>query len=311
MKRASNVKEVPAKGAKGKKRSGGAKGAGKGGKAKGKKKKAKKERRYRYTAETADKYELYQLAVQSADVDVEFLRDTYKELRGKDARILREDFCGTALLCTEWVKLHPDNTAVGYDLDPEPLEWGREHNIAPLGDAAKRIEIHQQDAREPGKVKPDVRVAQNFSYWLFRQRDELKDYFKRVLKSLAPGGIFVIDLYGGTEATEEMTEERKIEGGFTYVWDQDLYYPGTGEFTCYIHFEFRDGSRMDKAFSYTWRVWGMPELKDLLHEVGFTQVDSYFEGSDDEEEGEGNGVFEKDDRGENCESWIAYLVAQP
>jgi len=327
MKRASSVKDAPRKGREEKKKSArgkggaardakGSKGGGKAGRkeAKGatKKKKGKQERRYRYTAATADKYELYQLAVQSADVDVEFLRDTYRELRGRDARVLREDFCGTALLCTEWVKLHPENRAVGYDLDPEPLQWGREHNVAPLGDAAARIELHQKDCRSGGRVQPDVRVAQNFSYWLFMQRAELRDYFKRVLKSLAPGGIFVLDLYGGTEATEEMTEERKIEGGFTYVWDQATYFPGTGEFTCHIHFEFRDGSRMEKAFSYTWRVWGMPELKDLLHEVGFTTVESYFEGSDpDDPEGEGNGIFEKDARGENCESWIAYLVAQP
>lgn len=266
--------------------------------------------RPRYSAATADKYELYQLAVQSADLDVEFLRDTYRELRGKDARHLREDFCGTALLCAEWVKLHRANTAEGYDLDPEPLAWGRARNLEPLGSAAARIQLFEKDCRVPGKRKADVRVAQNFSYWLLMTRKEMLDYFKRARRSLAPGGIFVIDLYGGIESTEEMEEERKIEGGFTYVWDQATYFPGTGEFTCHIHFLFRDGSRMDKAFSYHWRAWTMPELKDLLREAGFAKVDSHFEGSDpDDPEGEGNGEFERDDRGENCASWIAYLVA--
>lgn len=273
--------------------------------------KRRKKPRPRYTAATADRYELYQLAVQSADLDVEFLRDTYRAIRGKHARHMREDFCGTALLCAEWVKLDARNTAEGYDLDPEPLEWGREKNLAPLGPAAERIQLFQADCRSRAKRPVDVRVVQNFSYWILQDRKELLDYFKRARASLAEDGIFVLDSYGGTEATIEVLEERKVEGGFTYVWDQNVYYPATGEFRCNIHFKFRDGTRMDNAFQYVWRLWGMPETKDLLYEAGFSQVDVYFEGSDeDDPEGEGNGVFEKDPLGENCEAWIAYIVAR-
>jgi hypothetical protein len=273
---------------------------------------AKPASRHRYTAATADKYELYQLAVQSSDTDVDFLLETYEKLNGRPARHLREDFCGTALICSEWVSRHPENTAEGFDLDPEPLEWGKQHNFAKVrkAGAEDRIALHLEDARAPGRQAPDVRIAQNFSYWLFMKRPEMLEYFRIAHQSLAPGGIFVIDMYGGTEATASILEERKIEGGFTYVWDQDVYYPGTAEYFCNIHFKFRDGSEIQNAFQYHWRVWGMAELKDLLSEAGFDDVQSYFEGDDEDDPEEGNGIFEPDPRGENCESWIGYLVSR-
>jgi len=268
--------------------------------------------RHRYTAATADKYELYQLAVQSPDTDVDFLTETYESINGKQPRHLREDFCGTSLICAEWVTRDPENTAEGYDLDPEPIEWGKEHNFDKVRKLGREdnVSLYVEDARAPGRKAPDVRIAQNFSYWLFRERAELLEYFKLAQASLATDGIFVVDLYGGTEGTEEMFEERKIEGGFTYVWDQDAYYPGTAEFYCNIHFKFRDGSELENAFQYHWRAYGMAELKDLLREAGFSQVESYFEGDDEDDPEEGNGIFEPDERGENCASWIAYLVSR-
>jgi hypothetical protein len=54
----------------------------------------------------------------------------------------------------------------------------------------------------------------------------------------------------------------------------------------------------------------MAELKDLLSEAGFDDVQSYFEGDDEDDPEEGNGIFEPDPRGENCESWIGYLVSR-
>ncbi|MES2856865.1 MAG: class I SAM-dependent methyltransferase, partial [Bdellovibrionota bacterium] len=71
-----------------------------------------------------DKYWYYKKSVQSPDTDVEFLRSTYKEIRGKDPTTLREDFCGTFSICCEWVKLNPKFKAFGIDLDSEPIEYG-------------------------------------------------------------------------------------------------------------------------------------------------------------------------------------------
>jgi SAM-dependent methyltransferase len=264
----------------------------------------------RYTARTADKYELYQIAVQSPENDVEFLTKVFKRLTKRAPKHFREDFCGTAALCAEWVRQGRAYTAEGFDVDPEPLAWGRAHNVEPLGKAADRVLLHRADVRARG-IAADVRVAQNFSYCVFKERATILDYFRRVRNELAPGGMFAIDIYGGTESTEELEEPRKIEGGFTYVWDQYRYLPGTGDYTCHIHFRFRDGTELKRAFTYEWRLWTMPELKDLLREAGFSDVRSFFEQTDDED-GTGNGDYLLDETGkscENCAGWIAYLVA--
>lgn len=286
-------------------------GKSKGRKSKNKKNKDKQKTKKlsRYTAATADKYELYQLSVQSAPEDVEFLSETYRAIRGNMPRHFREDFCGTALLSATWVKQGEEFTAEGYDIDPEPLAWGMENNLAPLGDTKSRVTLFQKDARDPSAKAPDVRCAQNFSYWIFKTRSEMLDYFRKVREDLDPNGIFVIDLHGGPESMEEMEEESELEEGFTYVWDQDKVWPVTGECEMYIHFRFPDRSEMREAFSYEWRMWGLPELRDVLTDAGFTQVDCYWEGTDEDGES-GNGIFTKEERGENCLSYVAYLVAQ-
>ena len=51
-----------------------------------------------------DKYYYYHKSVQSPDVDVKFFDRVYKEMRGKEALSLKEDFCGTFSISCEWVK---------------------------------------------------------------------------------------------------------------------------------------------------------------------------------------------------------------
>ena len=275
----------------------------------------------RYTAATADKYALYQIAVQSPELDVPFLARLYKAARGRSALHFREDFCGTALLSAHWLRLGADHSAEGFDLDPEPVAWGLAHNFedgaareterfAASDEGAEpppRFSVHLKDVRAPSHRPADLRVAQNFSYCVFKTRAELLEYFRAARESLAPGGVFVIDMHGGSEATEEMEEKTRLPG-FTYVWDQVSFFPGTAEYTCHIHFRFPDGSELRRAFTYRWRMWYLTELKDALLEAGFASVDTYFEGDDEAGTG-GNGVFRKGVRGENCLSWIAYLAA--
>ena len=55
-------------------------------------------------------------------------------------------------------------------------------------------------------------------------------------------------------------------------------------------------------------MWSIPELKDILEEVGFKKVNTYWEGTD--EDGEGDGEFVLVDEGEDCESWVAYLACE-
>lgn len=260
------------------------------------------------TAKTADKYDLYQRAVQSPAEDIRFLSRIYKTARGHQAQHFREDFCGTALLTTTWIKRGVQYTAEAFDIDPKPLAWGRKHNLSPLGDAAARAYLHQKDVRGQSNRPPDIRCAQNFSYCVFKQRAELMQYFRAAHQDLATKGIFVLDLHGGPESLKETEESTTIAGGFTYVWDQHEYWPATGETKCYIHFRFRDGSEIRRAFTYDWRLWSLVELKDALLEAGFPSVECYWEGTDEDGDG-GNGIFRKTRRGESCDSFIAYLVA--
>ena len=69
-------------------------------------------------AEKADKHELYELSVQDVENEVIFLQDTFKEVRGREAHLLREDFCGTASACCQWVKQGEAFQAIGVDIDP-------------------------------------------------------------------------------------------------------------------------------------------------------------------------------------------------
>ena len=78
---------------------------------------------------------------------------------------------------------------------------------------------------------------------------------------------------------------------------------------CHIHFKFPDGSRIRRAFSYAWRLWSLPEIREVLSEAGFTRSTVYWQGTN-EESGEGNGVFEPTEQGEADASWIVYLVAE-
>ena len=91
---------------------------------------------------------------------------------------------------------------------------------------------------------------------------------------------------------KEMQEKRPINNGrFTYVWDQHSYDPITGSAVCKIHFHFPDGSKIRDAFTYHWRLWTLPELRELLAEAGFARSTVYWEGTD-EETGEGDGDFQ-------------------
>lgn len=286
---------------------------GKGGKSskdKARKRKDKKARKAGLTAEGADRHDLYQRSVNSPETDVDFTMRVFEDLRGRPLRRLREDFCGTAALAAEFLSRNPEHRAEGFDLDPLPVQWGKERNFARVDDGLARMDFQLRDVREPSSVAPDMTLAQNFSYFCFKSRKDLLGYFRAVHANLAPDGVFQMDLYGGPDSMVEQQEERDIEdGAFTYVWDQKEYWPATGEYRCAIHFRFRDGTELTDAFEYDWRLWTLPELKDILAEAGFQETRTYFEGTDPDDEESGNGEFEEDPRGENCLAWIGYLVS--
>ena len=258
-----------------------------------------------YTAKTADRHELYQLSVQAPETEVEFMTRTFRQLYGRKPIEMREDFCGTALFCCAWVKGSLDRRATGVDISGDTLAWGRAHNLARLGAAAERIELLRQDVRAATRRKFDVINAMNFSYWIFRTRDELRHYFSCVHQALQKEGLFFLDAYGGWESQEPMLERRKIDAGFTYVWEQASFDPIGHAIVNHIHFEFKDGSRLRKAFTYEWRFWSLPEIQELLREAGFSDVRVYWDTSDEVDVER----YRPRARADNRPGWIAYLVA--
>ena len=255
-----------------------------------------------------DKYWFYNQSVQSADTDVKFFRDTYKEIKNKDPKVFREDFCGTFKLSCEWVKLDSQFIAHGIDLDPEPIAYGREKYLPKLTpEQIERLNLAEGNVLDPELQTADIIAACNFSYFIFKERQTLKKYFANSLKTLNDDGVFILDIFGGSQCYEPNEEETEHDG-FSYFWDQDSYDPVTNEAMFYIHFKPKGQKKQKKVFTYDWRLYSIPEVRDLLLEVGFKNVTVYWEGTD--EDGEGDGEFKPVTQGEDCESWIAYLVAE-
>jgi len=260
--------------------------------------------------QSRDRHTLYEKSVQAPEVDIALIQRAFRHHYGRPARTLREDFCGTAALACEWVRSHPRNFALGIDLDPEPLAWCRTHHAAALRPAqAERLALAQGDVRAVRGPRVDVTVAFNFSYFVFRTRDVLRGYFAKARRTLGREGLFFLDAYGGADAFRTLRERRRVDG-FVYVWDQHAVDPISHAVTNFIHFEFRDGTRLRRAFRYDWRLWTLPELRELLAEAGFSHSEVYWEGTD-HSTGEGNGIFTRRERAPDDPAWVCYLAAKP
>jgi len=258
-------------------------------------------------AQRADVYALYQEAVQDPEGDVTLVSRIFKRHFGRPPRLLREDFCGTAAMACAWVEHHSENRVWGVDLDPEPLKWGFEHNMSALSpDQAARVQLVEADVMEATHDLVDVTVAFNFSYFTFQTREQLLRYFKKAHSTLGDEGALILDLYGGSDAQKRMSETREHET-FDYVWDQDVFDPINNRAVNYIHFEFSDGSRINRAFTYDWRLWSIPELRDALIEAGFSTTEAYWEQTD-RSTNEGNGTYYRAEHAEDDPAWVAYVV---
>ncbi len=264
-------------------------------------------------ADLADPHALYQKSVQSPEQDVSFITSYFQGYTRQPLRLLREDFCGTAAFSTCFVKAHPQNRAIGIDLDAPTLQWGRTHNVSRLtADQQQRLTLVCGNVLDPHPTKVQLAVAMNFSYMVFRDRPTLRQYFKRVKASLQPGGMLVLDIWGGSESQVLQEEARKIEnldddgiGNFTFIWDQNTFDPATYYCTTRIHFRFRDGSRIRNAFVYEWRLWTIAEVMEVMKDAGFRDVHFLWECTD---LATGTDTYQRAEKGEADLAWIAYTV---
>jgi len=260
-----------------------------------------------------DRYDYYIEAVQSVEHDVDLYTDLYQQVFKKKPVSLREDFCGTHALSCEWVKRGPTNTALALDLDPEPLEYGRTHAETTLTeDQHRRLQVQKKNVISQSRPA-DLIVAGNFSYFIFKRRELLRQYFKKAHQSLRKnGGLFVLDIAGGSSMVELGEERRTIRcprlGRYTYIWECQAFDPVTHEGQFGIHFEIPTGQsrkiKIRNAFTYDWRLWSIPETRELLHEAGFKKTLLFWDvakAKDDEK-------YRPVDSGANHEAWIAYVA---
>ncbi len=267
-------------------------------------KNSKQRRKSKLTAKTADKHLLYQMSVQDPSFEIDFIDNAFKRLRKRPALTFREDFCGTALLSTEFARRNPKRKSTGLDLDRGVLAWGKKHNIEPAGEVGKRVTLLERNVLDGTKERFDIACALNFSYWIFKTREEIQRYFRSAHRGLNKDGMFIIDAYGGWEAQEPMEEKRKVKG-FTYIWDQNVVDPINSNIVNYIHFDFPDGTSLKRAFKYDWRLWTIIELRELLAEAGFSESFVYWENEEEDD------VFRRRTRASNYAGWLAYVVALP
>lgn len=261
---------------------------------------------------------LYEASVQNVDTDLDFGKRVYSKHRKRKPLTVREDFCGTAKLAARWVQRNKKHQAWGIDFHQPTLDWGVKYNVTELSDEQKgRLHLICGDVLEAKTPKVDLAFALNFSFCVFKQRETLRNYFKQVRKALNSEGLFVMDIYGGTESvTEKCDDIREIPGlttpdgieipDFEYIWEQGKYNPINHHTTCHIHFKVPGFRKIKNAFTYDWRLWTLPELQEILLEAGFSKAEVYLH--DFDKNGESDETFRLRKTYENTQGWIAYVV---
>jgi SAM-dependent methyltransferase len=252
-----------------------------------------------------DKHRLYQLAVQDAPGEVEMVERLLRRT-GRSGRRLREDFSGTALLAGTWAAAGPGHRAWAVDRDPRVLAWARRHLLPGLGPAAGRLRLVRADAARGPRGPFDAIVALNFSWQVLRTRKALRGYLRAARRALAPGGVLLLDAFGGWEAERPLRERRRLRGGATYVWEQESFDPISRRLRCSIHFELPGGGTLRRAFRYDWRLWTLPELTELLAEAGLTGVEVLWDVSPRIAE----TSYRVRRSAEGSAGWIAYVVGR-
>jgi hypothetical protein len=152
---------------------------------------------------------------------------------------------------------------------------------------------------------------------VLRTRPELRDYLSTARRSLRAGGLLLLDAFGGTDAQQALVERSRIRasrgpGGeyippFTFEWEQASFNPVDHRLRCWIHFRLGDGRLMRRAFGYDWRMWTLPEIRELMAEAGFRRSRVYLQDWDDAA-GRALTTYSPRERFENQSGWLAYVV---
>ncbi|KAJ3677951.1 hypothetical protein LUZ60_001754 [Juncus effusus] len=305
------------------------------------------------SSSSLSKFHLYQLSVQSPKGDITYLQKFFlMYVGGRQPLHLQEDFCGTALLSTEWLRTDSRRTAVGLDLDLESLNWCLENNLSKVGsDGYSRLFLFHGNVLTPNEStivkyktsdnlmrdlslsennesgissngseaslqERDIVCAFNYSCCCLHKRKDLVLYFKHALNAISKkGGIFVMDLYGGTSSECKLRLQRKFPN-FTYMWEQDEFDIVNRETRISLHFQLGKKKIMRHAFSYHWRLWSIVEIKECMQEAGFKGVhvwmrempDTHLRENKDEYRAGRDVKYEEVESFQQTDAWNAYVV---
>lgn len=212
--------------------------------------------------------ELYQHAVQQPGASAALLDRVYRHYNdGGVAGLLREDFAGTCAVAAAWCMSHPERQAMAVEHHGPTLRWAK-RRCGDLDDL-HRVEA---DVLAVDRPRVDVVAALNFSTLIYHDEPALLTYLRHARRCLRPGGVFVMDVFGGPGAQRLGTQSRPADG-FTYHWEQRSFDALTHRIDCRIHFTLEDGRELRSAFRYDWRLWTLPELRRLVTQAGFAQVE--------------------------------------
>lgn len=249
-----------------------------------------------------DRFDLYEAAVTAPGPMAKFLRAVH----GGSPRVLGEDFSGTAALARAWVELDTRHAAVAVDKDRTV--------VARISEACAESFPHSRFRAIASNVlrvksKCDIIAATNFPICYWHTRRDLVRYLKHVRSRLNPRGVFVADLYGGSDSFTTGTTKVRVPtrwGAMEYSFEQRAADARTGRVLNALH--FRIGKRTIRdAFVYDWRLWSIPELADAMMEAGFRGVEIY-DSLGDAEDQDGNVYVRPAE--ELSDPFVVYVAAK-
>lgn len=253
-----------------------------------------------------DRFDLYELAVTDGPRLARFLAGVH----GHSPRVLAEHFSGSGALARAWSGAIPGGSSIAIDHDPVPLK----KLAGAMGVKAACTDVLKS------RHHADVIAATNFPVGYFHTRLELVTYLKHVRALLNPGGVFVCDIYGGSDAyTTGLTRKslRASDGTpVRYSWEQRAADPTTSRVTNAIHFKLpargqRKSREIKDAFVYDWRLWSIPELRDAAVDAGLRDIRIYNRLAD-AEDSDGNVYVRPMESGQELDDpWVVYLAFRP
>lgn len=247
--------------------------------------------------------DLYEIAVTDPPRLARFLR----ALHPGNPRVLGEDFSGAAPLSIAWTQLGPRMRAIAVDLDKQTLAYyGKQ----------PRFTTQARDVMK-ATAKADIIAATNFPIMYWHTRADLLRYLRHVRTRLNKGGLFVADLYGGAIAHTVCRQQRRITLApgvvLHYTWDQQVVEEVAARVVNAIHFRLtRRGHPpliIRNAFTYDWRMWSIPELRDAMLEAGFltTEVHDTLGGAVDQD----GTLYARPLSTDRLDrDWVVYVVAR-